>query len=171
MSKISLYEISKEYKDLFEITQHESFDAETGELIDESEATKSLFDGLEDTLGNKLDNTQYISKELLSDSTALKDEAKRLNAKAKALDNKALYLKELMFGALNASENKKLKTQKFSFSISRSESVSIKDESELPREYVRIKKEADKAKIKKDLKDGVAIDGCSIQEKFNIGVR
>ena len=172
MSKdITLFGIGLEYRALFDLTQDERFDEETGELLDESETIKELFEGMQELLSDKLDNSMYIIKQLTNDSNALKEEAKRLNAKAKAMDNKALYLKELMFSALNATNETKLKTPKFSYTIKRSESVSVADVDNLPREFVRLKREADKKLIKEALKDGATIEGCSVDENFSLGVR
>ena len=168
---LSLFQIGTEFHALSDLANDEQFDNETGELIDQSEALTALFNEVQDTLGNKLDSTMYIIKELDSDSTALKAESKRLQAKAVAMDNKAKWLKELMYGALNATGEQKLKTAKFSYTIKRSESVTVKDVDNLPREYVRLKREADKKIIKEALKNGELISGCSIDENFSLGVR
>ena len=170
MTKISLFDISTEFRALQDLSIDE-VNEETGEVTNNSDLIAKLFNEVQETLANKLDGTMYVIKQLTSDSTALKDEAKRLNAKAKAMDNKAVYLKELMFGALNSTNEKKLKTDKFNFTIKRSESVSVADVDNLPREFVRLKREADKKAIKEVLKSGATVDGCSIDEKFSLGVR
>ena len=168
---ITLFGIGLEYRALFDLTQDEQFDEETGELLDESETIALLFDEIQETLSDKLDNSMYIVKQLGADSEALKAESKRLQAKAVAMDNKAKWLKELMYGALNATGEQKLKTAKFSYTIKRSESVTVADVDLLPREYVRLKREADKKLIKEALKEGATIEGCSVDEKFTLGVR
>ena len=48
MSKdITLFGIGLEYRALFDLTQDERFDEETGELLDESETMKELFEGMQ----------------------------------------------------------------------------------------------------------------------------
>jgi len=171
MNKISLFELSIEFRALQDLITHEDFDETTGELIDNTDAVNELFKEVQGTLGHKLDATMYIVKELEAEVALLKDEAKRLVTRATARSNKITFLKELMFSALNASGESKLKTTKFNFTIKRSESVSVADVDNLPREYVRLKREADKKVIKEALKDGLVVDGCSIDEKFSLGVR
>ena len=171
MSNTSLFNIGLDFRALYDLASEESYNEETGEIIDESETLLKLFQEVESTLSEKLDNTMYIIKSLEAEQTALKAEADRLAKRAKARENKAKFLKELMYSALNASGQQKLKTEKFNFSIKRSESVSIANEDELGREWVRIKREPNKTAIKKALKEGVEIEGCSISENFSIGVK
>lgn len=170
-NKISLFELSTEFRALQDLITHEEFDQETGELIDNTDAVQALFEEVQGTLGNKLDNTMYVIKELESEVTLLKDEAKRLTARATARDNKVKFLKTIMFSALNASGEKKLKTTKFNFTIKRSESVNVTDVDLLSREWVKLTRSADKIAIKKALKDGATIEGCNMNENFTLGVR
>ena len=170
-NKISLFELSTEFRALQDLITYEEFDQETGELIDNTDAVQALFEEVQGTLGHKLDNTMYVIKELESEVTLLKDEAKRLTARAATRDNKVKFLKTIMFSALNASGEKKLKTTKFNFTIKRSESVNVKDVDLLSREWVKLARTADKVAIKKALKDGAIIEGCNMNENFTLGVR
>ena len=170
-NKLSLFDIGTEFRVLHELSNSEEFDSETGELLDNSKHLTELFNEIEATLGNKLDATMYIIKQLESEQQLLKDEAKRLTDRAKTRANKVEFLKSLMFSALNATNETKLKTTKFNYTIKRSESISVSDVDLLPREYVRLKREADKKAVKDALKSGATIEGCSIDEKFSLGVR
>jgi hypothetical protein len=81
---VNLFKIEQEYKALQELTEDIEFNPESGEIIDNNELIKQLFDELSnDKLEVKLENIMYIIKELEVSQTALKDEAKRLNEKAK----------------------------------------------------------------------------------------
>ena len=68
----------------------------------------------------------------------------------------------------------KLKTDKFTFSKRKSESVELDtfvDASMLPEEYRKISYSADKTKLKKAIKQGVHIEGVEIVENEGVSVR
>ena len=156
----SLFNISQDFKSLYDIAN----DAENEDM----EALAELFSEVETSLSDKLDNTIYIIKELDSDADALKAEAKRLTDKAKALENKGKYLKELMLGAVKASGVEKLKSDKFSYYIKRTEVLNVVSEDNIGREFFRIKREIDKTVLKKAIKDGLILDGVSIVENESL---
>jgi hypothetical protein len=171
MKDLSLFGISLEFRALNDLSQDYTVDEETGEVTDDTATLTELFNAIEMTLGAKLENTVYVTKELESKSKALKAEAKRLSAKAVAMDNKAKYLKVIMLSALKASGQEKLKTDKFSFTVKHSQSLNIVTEDNIGREFMRVKKEVDKVELKKALKEGLIIDGVSIVDNESIGVR
>ena len=156
----SLFNISQDFKSLYEMAN----DAENEDM----EALAELFSEVETSLSDKLDNTIYVIKELDSDAEALKAEAKRLTDKARALENKGKYLKELMLGAVKASGVEKLKSDKFSYYIKRTEVLNVVSEDNIGREFFRIKKEIDKTVLKKAIKDGLIVDGVSIVENESL---
>ena len=156
----SLFNISQDFKSLYILAN----DAENEDM----EALAELFSEVETSLSYKLDNTIYVIKELDSDAEALKAEAKRLTDKARALENKGKYLKELMLGAVKASGVEKLKSDKFSYYIKRTEVLNVVSEDNIGREFFRIKKEIDKTVLKKAIKDGLIVDGVSIVENESL---
>ncbi len=156
----SLFNISQDFKSLYDMAN----DAENEDM----EALAELFSEVETSLSDKLDNTIYVIKELDSDAEALKAEAKRLTDKARALENKGKYLKELMLGAVKASGVEKLKSDKFSYYIKRTEVLNVVSEDNIGREFFRIKKEIDKTVLKKAIKDGLIVDGVSIVENESL---
>jgi|FLOH01.1.fsa_nt_gi hypothetical protein len=156
----SLFNISQDFKSLYILAN----DAENEDM----EALAELFSEVETSLSDKLDNTIYVIKELDSDAEALKAEAKRLTDKARALENKGKYLKELMLGAVKASGVEKLKSDKFSYYIKRTEVLNVVSEDNIGREFFRIKKEIDKTVLKKAIKDGLIVDGVSIVENESL---
>ena len=48
----------------------------------------------------------------------------------------------------------------------KSQAVEIIDEEVIPKEYLRVKTEVDKSKALKDLKEGIYIEGLSLNEKI-----
>ena len=60
-----LYNIAEEFTALYELAEQVEYNEETGEMIDNSETLKELFNELsEDKLEVKLENVMYIIKEL-----------------------------------------------------------------------------------------------------------
>ena len=167
----SLFDISLEYAGLLDLANDIEYDHETGEVIDNSEQLTELFDEIADDLGNKLNNCQYVLKQLKSNEDMLADEIKRLQSKKTALKNNQDRLKKMMLNAMKFTEQDKIKTDLFSFSIRKSEAVQVESIDNIPRSLLKIKKEADKTKIKKFIKDGNEIEGVKIVENESLGVR
>ena len=167
----NLFDLSQQFYTLGDILENDvEFNEETGEIIDNSETINKLFEELELSLNDKLDNCQKWILENSAKVEALKKESKRLNDKAKAIENKTDRLKELMKLSLVAS-GKTIKTDIFTFSLRKSKAVQVADENELPRNYVRIEKKADKKAIKEALENGIEIPGCSISENVSLSVK
>ena len=171
---MNLFKIEQEYKALKELTEDIEFNPETGEVIDNSELIKQLFDELSnDKLEVKLENIMYIIKELEVSQTALKDEAKRLSEKAKVLENRSNKLREMIKNVMVISNQDKIKTDKFNFSIKRVEKWDYENINlfGLSDEFIKTKEEIDKTKIKEFVKAGGTIDGLRISEDTSLTVR
>ena len=167
----NLFDLNQQFYILRDILENDvEFNEETGEIIDNSETINKLFEELELSLNDKLDNCQKWILENSAKVEALKKESKRLNDKAKAIENKTDRLKELMKLSLVAS-GKTIKTDIFTFSLRKSKAVQVANEEELPRNFVRIKKEADKKAIKEALEKGIEIPGCSFAENVSLIVK
>ena len=103
-------------------------------------------------------------------NNAIDDEIKRLQALKKNNDTIISRLKDNLlnavktFGEFEAGFNK--------FGTRKSSSVIVDDVNQLPKEYknVKVTESADKAAIKKALKNGVDIEGCYIQDNQNLKI-
>lgn len=144
---LSLFDISLEFIALKDLMEDE-FNEETGELIDKNVQIKELFDNLKLSFEDKLDNSQRYILTLKGEQDILDKEIKRLQAKKTALKNKEDNLKRLMLNALAESGETNFKTSLYSFIIKESEAISIVNEEDLERKYMRISYEPDKVKIK-----------------------
>lgn len=169
----SLYGLTKEFKAFDELSSELEINEETGEIIDNSEQLKQLFDELECNFIDKLDSCQYIRKELEGKADLLAAEIKRLQNRKKAFENRAERLKTLMIDSMVASGETKLKG-KHNFSLG-TRKVLLIDENITPdffnQEYVRTTKEFDKKKLTDDLKNGVVVEGAKMVEKINFSIR
>ena len=169
---LSLFNISSEFYALRDLIENDlEVNEETGEIEDNSELLNKLFEELSLTMEDKFDNTQRYVLTLNGEADILDKEIKRLQAKKKAIENKADRLKSMMQNALNVAGLEKFKTPLYSFNIKTSESLEVESIDNIPREFLRIKKEADKLAIKKAIKDGLVIDGCKIVVNKNLGVK
>lgn len=170
---VSLYGLSQEFRAFEEVSNEIEFDDETGEIIDNTDTLKQLFEELECNYIDKLDSCQYIRKELEGKADLLAAEIKRLQARKKALENRAERLKTLMCDSMLVSGETKLKG-KHSFSLGTRKVLQL-DENLTPdffnQEYIRTKKEFDKKKITEDLKAGATIEGAKMIEKVNFSIR
>lgn len=170
---IGLFQLTEESRALYELSNDLEINEETGEVIDNTETLKQLFEEWEGNFIDKLDSCQYIRKELESKAELLAAEIKRLQARKKALENRAERLRALMCDSMVISGETKLKG-KHSFSIGTRKSLFI-DENATPeffnQEYIRTIKEFDKKKITEDLKNGIVIDGAKMVDKINFSIR
>ena len=170
---MKIFEITEQFNSLYKISEEIEINEDTGEIIDNSESLTVLFNDLEIELSDKLDNTNYIIKELLASETYLKDEAKRLIAKAKVFENRQVFLKELVKGAILASGQSKIKTDKFSFSTVNRKSLNYDEVSlfGLDTSLIRVKEELDKPKIKEYIKAGGTVKGIREVESTSLSIR
>lgn len=171
---MKLFEYTSEFKALIDLLENDcEYDEVTGEIIDNSEVISKMFGELTASFGEKLDSSAYIITELELQAQALKDEAKRLTARSKRLENNAEYLKGLMLMALLELPEQKLKTPKFTFATRKSESVLIEEGFSLFGKYVKVKEERtpDKAAIKEAIKAGEEIIGVSIVINKSLNIR
>jgi hypothetical protein len=172
-AKISLFGLSQEFRALEELSNELEVNEDTGEIIDNSEQLKTLFDELEGNFIDKLDSCQYIRRELDSNVSLLAAEIKRLQQRKKALENRSERLKTLMCDSMLVSGETKLKG-KHSFSLGKRKVLQI-DENITPdffnQDYIRVTKEFDKKKLTQDLKEGTEVEGAKMVEKVNFSIR
>ncbi len=168
----SLFDLSLEYYALKDLIDNDlEVNEETGEITDNSEVIKNLFEELNLSFEDKLDNSQRYLLTLSGETDVLDKEIKRLQAKKVALKNKADRLKELMKNAIISSGNTKFKTSLYSFNVRTSQAVNIKDEEEIARKYMKVKYEISKTLIKEDLKNGVVVPGAEMLENKSLTVK
>lgn len=169
----SLFGLTQEFRAFEQLSNDLEVNEETGEIIDNSDQLKQLFDELECNFIDKLDSCQYIRKELESNVELLAAEIKRLQNRKKALENRADRLKTLMCDSMVVSGETKLKG-KHNFSLGTRKALEL-DENLTPdffnQEYVRTTKEFDKKRITDDLKSGVVIEGAKMVEKISFSIR
>lgn len=168
----SLYEFGKEFQVLKDLVDNDlEFNDSTGEVIDNSVAISELYNELNMSFSDKLDNTMRYVSMIDGESDTLEKEIKRLQAKKKTLDNKSDRLRCLVKDTLIAADIDNFKSSIYSFRIGHSEAVDVEDVEMLPTKYVRTKYEADKKAIKEDIKKGFSVIGAKIVINKNLVVK
>lgn len=139
-----------------------------GELTDE---IKEKLNKIELAETEKLENIGFLIQESKLDSEKLASEIKRLQALKKQADNKQVSLKNYITWYLNFKGYDKFKTDLVKYCFRTSKSVLITDENLLPDNCIKIKKEADKTAIKKEILAGIEIKGAELVENKNLQVK
>lgn len=86
-----------------------------------------------------------------------------LKARRERLERKSDALKGMMLSLMKTAQQTKVELHEATLSIRKpSKRVEVADVEALPQPYYRIKREAEKAKIKADLEAGLEIVGCSL---------
>ena len=160
---------------LYEIDQDilDCVDMETGEILDVGK-----LDALQMEREKKLEGVALWVKDLKAEAAAVKEEADKLTARKKALDNKIESIKTWLLGAL---DGEKLKTPRCNVYQTHSQRVNIPDEPKLisflqtleePDKFLRFKDpELRKDEIKKALKDGTVIPGAELEETESVVIK
>lgn len=165
----TLYEIDKNIEAIID-RMFEEVDEETGEV--KAENVKKLKD-LQEAREQKLDNLGALIKNLSSDVEAMKAEKDALDKRIKTKQNKIDWLKSYVSSDLLSNNQKKFESARVVFSFRKSTTVSIPDETKIPKKYFikKIETVLDKAGISKLLKEGHTIRGAELIEKQNLQIK
>lgn len=155
---MKLYEITEAY-----VSLEENYDGEN---------LKEMLDSIKDEFNLKAENIVKVIKNLDGDIEALKNEEKRLADKRRSLEKQKEDLKEYLFYNMQATNSKKIKAGIFDINIQKNpQSIKIIDEAIIPEKYKIASYRLDKQALKNDLKDGVEIEGASLEQKEGLRIR
>ena len=160
-----LYEIKQEILDCI--------DDETGEIIDTGK-----LDALQMERDAKLEGVALWVKDLKAEAAAVKEEADKLIARKKALDNKIESIKTWLLYALDGG---KLKTPRCNVYKTHSQRLKVVNETALvsfiqtlndPGQFLRFPEpELKKDEIKKALKNDVVIPGAELEATESVVIK
>lgn len=161
---------------LYEINQDilDCVDMETGEILD-----VEALNALQMEREAKLEGVALWVKDLRAEADAVKAEADKLNARKKALENKIDGLKNWLRFALSGE---KLKTPRCNVYYQHSTKVNVIDEQSVtnyiqthyrePEEFLKyVLPEIRKDAVKAELKKGVEIPGCALEETESVVIK
>lgn len=153
---LTLYQINEEILSCL--------DLETGEILDADKLTE-----LQIAKEEKIKNVGEWYLNLLAEAKALKEEKEKFAQRQKVAENKAESLKRWLDFAL---QGERFKATTVQISYRKSEQVVIDDIYKVDEKYLKYAEPtADKAEIKKALKQGEEIFGCHIETKSNISIK
>ncbi len=156
---MKLYELAQTYTEIMDLDV-------------DKDTMKTMLDALEIDVKEKAVNIAHLMNNNSGDVLVLDEEIKRLQAKKAAIKGKDDNLKEYLSYMLQNMDIKKLETPLYKFSFRKSESVKV-IEKDVPVQYKKVKttKSIDKVAIKKALKSGEVIEGCTLEVKQNLQVK
>lgn len=162
----TLYELSTDYLALYNRLTIRDLDEET--IQDTLEST-----GLADDIHNKAENYALVLNQLENDVKMLDSEIRRLSDRKQMFQSNAVKLKNNLFEQLKKVNETKFKTNLFSFTTRKSQSVKVTKIDELPDMYVRVetKKSADKTEIKKAIKSGHPVNGAELVNNESLVIK
>jgi hypothetical protein len=159
---LKLYEIA----DSIERVLLDGTDTETGEI---SEEAVGALDKLEMQLSDKaLAVARYVMGEQ-AEAEAVKVQADRLAKRSTVHRNRAARLKKYLEGCLEPGT--KLRDDVVEITWRKSARVEIIDESQIPEDCFRIKREVSKTAIKAAITDGEIIRGAELVTRRNMVLR
>jgi len=166
---LKLYEIDTALEDIWDEIEI----AIEEDDFDHLEKLEKHLEGLELSLNDKLINYARIIKAKKVESAALREEEKKLAARRKTIENQIEWLS----GGIKANlpKGSKIKDATCTISTRKTERLELLvDPEDLPREFTRIKIEADKTLLKERCKDNAFGKGCeyaSIREDYSITIK
>jgi hypothetical protein len=156
---VKLYELSDAYR----LVGRRIEDTEGDESGDDI-LFKAALDSIEDAIEGKAQAIIIMAKEWKLEAEGLKEEEERLAKRRKTLENRADGIRKYLLGQLLLAGIKKLKTKLFTVSVNPAkDSVIVDDVELLPPQFVRTKKEPEKALIKAALEDGQVLAGVRLE--------
>lgn len=160
---MKLYEIDKSIREFWnKIIEQE------GELTEED--IKQL-EELEVAKNDKLKAYGVIIREIKADIDTCKAEKKRLEELANRLQNRQDWLKLRLVEFMNNNEIDKFESPEVNISFRKSQSLKDGDIDNLPEQFIKIEKKADRTAIKDFIKNGGKIDGWYIEDNKNIQIK
>ena len=155
----TLYELTGQFLDIYNLELDEETKLDTLDSID-----------WETEYETKVENYIKVMKNLEADVEARKNEIKRLTELNKADERKKEHLKDTLSASMSLTGHERVDTPLFKVSFRKSQAVEV-DETVLPEAYKIATWEADKKRLKEDLKKGLEIIGASLVERKNLSIR
>jgi hypothetical protein len=152
---MNLYELSEAMRQVQEA-------AESG--ADESEVSEAL-EQLEGEFKDKAQGVAYVIRNLSALSSAISDEAKRLQSKKTALTSKIARLEQYLIENMRSEGIKSIDDGILRATVSKPRPIAvIEDDAAIPDSYMRIKTDVavDKKLLLDDLKEGKEVPGAKL---------
>lgn len=157
-----LYELSSQYNQIFQAITEESG----------LEQLEEKLSAIEEEFDMKAENIAKIIKSLDGDIKAYKEEADRLSARKKTLENNQGRLKAYLEANMRAMGKEKIKGNVFALSIQNNPpQVIVDNEKAIPRRYKSYELHIAKKELLEDLKLGGKIKGAHLEVGTSLRIR
>lgn len=159
----NLFDLTQNYKQIYD-------------LISEGEEAEVYLDTLEsidDAIEEKADGYAGVIRQLKSDNDGLTNEIKRLLDRKKANENGINRLKENLQLMMQQTGKTKFKTNLNTFGIQKNPaSLNILDEKKIPKKYfIEQEPKLNSQILKKEIKDGIEIEGAELVQTESLRIR
>lgn len=132
------------------------------ELAEDEDFRRDVLEGQSDLFG-VVERLARESRAVKAEVAGLREQAVELVARSGKKAEREQAIRQAILGLMNAADLTKIKTATASVSIaSLRPSVVVTDETALPDQFIRVKREADKAAIKAALEAGESVPGASL---------
>lgn len=157
---MNLYELTNDLKELESI-------------VDDMEQVEAIKDIIKQEIANKGDNIIKLIKNIESDITTIENEVKRLQELKKVKQNKIMNIKNYTLECLKQADIKKVEGAVGRISVRKNAPSVILSDDFNNEKYIKIEEIAkiDKNAIKEDLKNGIVIEGASLEAKDSITIK
>jgi hypothetical protein len=161
---MNIYEIADNYLTIQRMLEDGEIDIDT---------FNDTLESIEFDLHEKADNYAKLIKNIESDINGLKDEEKRLADKRRALENKVLSLKKNLEHSMVLVDDKKFKTDLFSFNVQKNApSLEVVFEEKIPEEYyIPQAPKLDRKELLKAVKGGLEVEGVGIKQTESLRIK
>ena len=152
----TLYDLTNDFRMLLEMADDPDVDEQT--LAD-------TMDGLQGELHDKADGYAKVIQTLKARMKVIKEEEERLYARRKTIEANVDRMKAALETAMIAANDRKFKTDLFSFGIQKNPASVVVDElyiENIPEEYlIQQEPKIDRKKIAEDIKAGKDLEGIA----------
>ncbi len=132
------------------------------ELADDEDFRRDVLEGQSDLFG-VVERLVRESRALKAEVSGLREQATEIVARAGKRAEREQAIRQAILGLMTAADLPKIKTATASVSVAATRpSVVVTDEAALPDQFIRLKREADKAAIKSALEAGESVPGASL---------
>lgn len=163
---MTLYEMTQQTKELYEILQNEEIEQEEKEQI--------LSDMLESFgADEKVEAYCQVIRQLEAENNGLTAEVERLEKALSRNEKGVKRLKSALAMFIESTGEKKVKGGTFEVSLKRSEKTIIDDLEKIPEQFLRTKTtvEADKKLIKESINNGMQVEGAHIEKSVSAQIK
>lgn len=160
---MTLYELSKDYQDLF------AMDVESPE---DAEAFTALLSGIQASAADKVDNIGCLINTLAGEADTIKKEIDRLQAMKKVRESKIDRIKQYLQYYMMSTNEKMIQGSKYKAVMQKNQpALKIVDPDKIPDIYKHQVVEIDNSAVKDALKAGFDVTGAELTQSESLRIK